>query len=365
MAKFRALSMSALVAMTFGCEDCDSASLIQRKDEKVSKIPYRNCPSLVKDDCSFLAEEGKRFECTYEHASRLVQAIWLRPGSKVLEVGARYGQATCQMARLLGTGTDGINPETGARLVSVDADPVVWDLLEANLARHKCHAQVVRGTIGPKSYKLITPEIRKKASDGYSKFVVDVNDPRPGVTVPAHSVQSLNVPFDTLSIDCEGCFATFLEENPDLLQNLTMIIVEVHGCRGCSEEELPPEEQMVEKLLGLGWELKHKVMDQRVLCKGECYSFCDLNWVDNHGLTYWGGTGKIAHSKLEKAPVTRQIDMAWASPEELQNLSLIELYKRARACGADFKLLSIAMDSDNPKAGLLQLLTPSISGKKV
>lgn len=292
MAKFRRLSMSALVAMTFGCEDCDSASLIQRKDETVPRIPYRNCPSLIKDDCSFRAEKGKRFECTYEHASRLVQAMWLRPDAKVLEVGARYGQATCQMAKLLGTGTDGINQETGARLVSADADPVVWDLLEANLAKHECHAQVVRGTIGPKSYKLITPEMQRKeakARDGYSKFVVDVNDPRPGVTVPAHSVQSLNVPFDTLSIDCEGCFATFLEENPDLLQTLSMIIVEVHGCRGCSEKELPPEEQMVEKLLGLGWELKHKVMDQRVLCKGPCYSFCDLMWVENHGLKYWGG----------------------------------------------------------------------------
>lgn len=39
-------------------------------------------------------------------------------------------------------------------------------------------------------------------------------------------MRNLNVAFDTLAIDCEWCFATFLEENPDLLQSLTMIMVE-------------------------------------------------------------------------------------------------------------------------------------------
>lgn len=294
MAKFRALLMSALVAMTFGCEDCDSASLIQRKDQKdetAPLIPYRNCPSLVEDDCSFQVEKDKIFECTYEHAARLVQAMWLRPDAKVLEVGARYGQATCQMAKLLRTGTGGINETTGARLVSVDADPTVWPILEANLRKHKCNAQVVQGTIGSKRYKLITPEMQKKeekAHAGYSSFVADISHPHPGVEVPAHSVQSLNGTFDTLSIDCEGCFAHFVEENPDLMKTLSMIIVEVHVCGECDDDEPTPEEEMVEKLLGLGWELKHTVMDQRVLCKGPCHSYCDLNWADNHGLTYWG-----------------------------------------------------------------------------
>ena len=72
---------------------------------------------------------------------------------KCLEVGARYGHASCQLAKVLGlNGTHG--DAQGAKQVSVDADPLVWDILEKNLADHECDVQVVRGTIGSKSYKL-------------------------------------------------------------------------------------------------------------------------------------------------------------------------------------------------------------------
>lgn len=47
------------------------------------------------------------------------------------------------------TGADGTNNETGAKLVSIDADPDVWGILEINFAEHKCNAQVVRGTMFP------------------------------------------------------------------------------------------------------------------------------------------------------------------------------------------------------------------------
>jgi hypothetical protein len=82
-----------------------------------------------------------------------------------------------------------------------------------------------RQTQGSNSFKISTPEVKAKhlnCSEGYAKFTVDAND----ILVPARPVRNLNVAFDTLAIDCEGCFATFLEENPDLLQSLTMIMVE-------------------------------------------------------------------------------------------------------------------------------------------
>ena len=86
--------------------------------------------------------------------------------------------------------------------------------LATNLKEHKCNAQIVKGTIGSKPYKLIRPNKHAKYGNvsGYGKFIVDVSDPRPGTIVPAHSVKSLNVTFDTLAIDCEGCFGHFLEE---------------------------------------------------------------------------------------------------------------------------------------------------------
>lgn len=84
-----------------------------------------------------------------EHASRLVH-MRVHPGARALEIGIRYSQTTCQLSTSLGlTGADGTNNETGAKLVSIDADPDVWGILEINLAEHKCNAQVVRGTMFP------------------------------------------------------------------------------------------------------------------------------------------------------------------------------------------------------------------------
>lgn len=74
----------------------------------------------------------------------------VHPGARALEIGIRYSQTTCQLSTSLGlTGADGTNNETGAKLVSIDADPDVWGILEINFAEHKCNAQVVRGTMFP------------------------------------------------------------------------------------------------------------------------------------------------------------------------------------------------------------------------
>ena len=200
MARFRSCLVGAV-----GREDCDVATLIQNKMQPTQSTfapAARDCVALAKDDCSFKTNAGQTFNCKFEAGSRLAHTKWVRPGAKVLEVGARDGQVTCHMSKLLGlTEADGTNKETGAKLVSADADPEIWDMLETNLAEHKCNAQVVKGTIGFKPYKVITPRIAEQDRlefgniSGYGKFTVDVSDPRPGTIVPAHSVKLLNVTF--------------------------------------------------------------------------------------------------------------------------------------------------------------------------
>lgn len=303
MARVCAL-LVAMATMAAGedCETCDGAAMLQTQgkittDESTSTL--RNCAALLEnEDCDFETEPKAQFHCEVEHASRMVYATWVRPGAKVLEVGARYGHATCMLSKVLGldeeeAGTVKFNSldtdskqTSGAKLVSSDADPHIWDVLEGNLAKKGCNAQVVRGTVGSKSFKLVTPTWMKRDRNatGYSAFTSNANDPRPGVVVPAHSVKSLNVTFDTLAIDCEGCFKTFLKENPDLLKTLTMIIVEVHPGAFVKKKnhKHTKEEKVVDQLMKQGWTLKHSIMDQRVLCRGPCEPRCDLNWLENH-----------------------------------------------------------------------------------
>eukprot|EP00439_Symbiodinium_sp_Y106_P051350 s100_g6.t2 len=101
---------------------------------------------------------------------------------------------------------------------------------------------------------------------------------------------------------------------------------------------------------------------------------CWRDWVDEHlrraraakeaGVSTSQHGGKGGGRALNAKPTEqRQTETKPLRPlpsrQELQQLSLIELYKHARSSGADFKLLSIAMDSDNPKTGLLELLAPT------
>eukprot|EP00435_Cladocopium_sp_Y103_P017063 s433_g4.t1 len=260
-------------------------------DASVASV-VRDCEHLFEEsNCDFDVEPGRKFDCRMEQLSRFVFTMWLRPGAKVLEVGARYGHASCQLAKVLGlNGTHG----DGAKQVSVDADPLVWDILEKNLADHKCDVQVVRGTIGSKSYKLVTPQANSasRGKEQYGSFVADLNDSHNGTVIPAHSVRSLNLTFDTLAIDCEGCFATFLDENPELLESVTMIILELHDLQRLKwmlqrpDRVSSSEDQVVANLMKNGWELKHSIDDHRVLCKGPCVNFCDLEWVERQRKRY-------------------------------------------------------------------------------
>mmetsp|Transcript_17518 Transcript_17518/g.32961 ORF Transcript_17518/g.32961 Transcript_17518/m.32961 type:complete len:307 (-) Transcript_17518:120-1040(-) len=238
----------------------------------------RDCSALVFDDCSFKTEAGAELNCTVEHASRLMYASWIRPGAHVLHVGARYGQTSCLISKVLE------EDQQNSRLCSVEADPSVWDVLEANLAEHSCRSEVVRGVIGNHSLKVITPEYAKQDVHGYGNMAMDAADPRPGAISPAHTVESLGTTFDTLAIDCQGCFSTFLDENPILKQTLSMIIIEVH--------QWSSEQSVVDKLLQEGWEMKqHGPWRQQVLCKGPCVSQCDPDWVDQHAHRYWAKLG--------------------------------------------------------------------------
>mmetsp|Transcript_60313 Transcript_60313/g.73897 ORF Transcript_60313/g.73897 Transcript_60313/m.73897 type:complete len:271 (+) Transcript_60313:60-872(+) len=242
-------------------DDCEVESLVQVKSQE---IRARHCEELAKDDCSFHHEKGGIFKCGFEHASRLMYITWFRPDAKVLEIGARYGQTGCLLSTIL-------QREAGAELVSADADPNVWDVLEGNFKQHKCWGKVVRGPVG-------TNPVKIKRVHSYGTQTGSVEDRGEGVIVPATPLESLNTTFDTLSVDCEGCFSTFLEENPQLLESLTMIMAEVHNDQ---------EEATVQRLLAEGWELKQQLLMQRVLCKGSCNRYCDEKWVVQHAAAYW------------------------------------------------------------------------------
>ena len=227
----------------------------------IQKKSRRRCRA-GRNDCAFTTETGSAIDCKIEQSSRRMYAKWIPPNASVLEIGARYGQTTCALADRL--------HEKG-RLTSVEADPRVWEALEGNLARKKCIFQnfhLVKGVVGRQSmivqgtrYGTHTLPLSWQPSDNQSKHEQNLTRKKQNLTSPAHPLETLPDSFDTLAIDCEGCFATFLIENSELLRTLKMIIVESHT------DQSDKEEKEVKKLVNSGkWKLADSKRRQRVLC---------------------------------------------------------------------------------------------------
>lgn len=203
------------------------------------------------DDCDFNTEiPGQKINCGIERNSRRMYCKWISDSARVLEVGARYGQTTCALAKKLAV---------RGHLASVEADPSVWQALEHNVKQKRCKVQLIKGVIGPRDRTVTYDGDPGDGDFGYGTYTSMMQT----VPTPHHTLESLGAIFNTLAIDCEGCFASFLKENPALEDTLNIIIVEVHN---------HAEKSQVKSLLKNGWTLKDHVGRQHVLCSpgGKC-----------------------------------------------------------------------------------------------
>jgi FkbM family methyltransferase len=191
--------------------------------------------SCLTCNCAFVNQFSLPANCDIEANSRLMVVKWIPKNATVLEVGARYGSVSCAISRVLAN--------SGLQ-VSMDADELVWDALEDNRRNLKCNFSIARGLLGEQDGKIYRDRYGTAASTENS-FKGNT-----AVTVPHFTVEDLeskhNLVFDTANFDCEGCFAPAAKAFPSFLQQLRLLIVEVHD---------EPEMQAVTQLLGQGWQL--------------------------------------------------------------------------------------------------------------
>lgn len=176
------------------------------------------------DWCSFLTEKGWPAACPLEHPEHwLVQQHLQSNSTGVLELGGRYGTTTCEIAKKLGN---------SGRNIVVEPDHSVWAVLEQNLASHGCHAHIVRGIVG-------NANKRDLAGGDYGTRVLSLLQ-RDVVATPWREVErKFGVKIDTLLIDCEGCVDYFLAENPGLLDQVKLVLLE--GDNGVYGPDSDPE----------------------------------------------------------------------------------------------------------------------------
>ena len=141
---------------------------------------------------------------------QLLAEKYINPDDVVLELGARYGTVSCIISKKLNNKNN---------LISVEPDSSIWNTLEKNLSTNNCHSNIVKGFISNKSLSLNLY--------GYaSTQVVDPNSTIPNYTLDQIKNKYNVSNFTALIVDCEGCMESFLNENPDILLSLRLIMFE-------------------------------------------------------------------------------------------------------------------------------------------
>lgn len=159
---------------------------------------------------SFVDECGRFFDGrTREFEEQQMACDWITPECIVLELGARYGTVSCVINKIIS------NP---LHQVSVDPDSSVWDCLRENRDRNGCSFHILQGAISRVPLHV--------SGSGYAT-VTNLDGNPNTYTYTLEQVEAMyRLRFNTLVADCEGALGHFFEENPKLLDQLNLIILE-------------------------------------------------------------------------------------------------------------------------------------------
>ncbi|MBI2297443.1 MAG: FkbM family methyltransferase [Armatimonadetes bacterium] len=153
----------------------------------------------------------------YEHVEMEAVRRWLRRDLPVLELGGGLGGVACIIDRLM---------DEPARHVVVEANPAMWDLLEANRRRNDARFTVVRAALGYGG-----PEVTFHRHPSYFEVGSLQPGPEETVSVPATTVAALLAEHDlgvcNLVADIEGGEVELVEREGALLAE-RVAVLELH-----------------------------------------------------------------------------------------------------------------------------------------
>lgn len=145
-----------------------------------------------------------------EYPEQVMSVIFIKPSNKVLEIGANIGRNTLVIASLLS------NP---ANLVTLECGAEAYEMLCVNRDANNLPFQAENAALT--SHKLY-----QKAWDTFPEG----HQPPDAVQVPTIDWPSFKakypIDFDTLVADCEGALYYILQEFPDMMSNIKLVIME-------------------------------------------------------------------------------------------------------------------------------------------
>lgn len=135
---------------------------------------------------------------------------YIRPQSKVLEIGGNIGRNSLVIASLL---------KNQLNMVVLETDPTIAYQLRQNRDQNRLDFQIENSALS----------MRKLIQKGWDTMVSD--EVLPGyipVSIISYKelIEKYKIAFDTLVLDCEGAFYYILQDMPEVLNGIQTIIME-------------------------------------------------------------------------------------------------------------------------------------------
>ena len=160
-----------------------------------------------------------------EYREQELANTYITSDDVVLELGARYGTVSCIINKKL---------NNKKNQVVVEPDERVWESLERNKKNNECEFHIVKGFISNKTLDLTN----KSDCKGYGTTAIDVvNSNIPSFTLNQIKTK-YKLQFNVLVADCEGFLEIFFDENPELYQELNMVIFESDYTNKCNYDKI-------------------------------------------------------------------------------------------------------------------------------
>lgn len=187
--------------------------IIQNKvlvDNIPDHIRLLNTDEKTKDIHSKLKLRHGLFE--HELSEQKMSVRYLTGNEKVLEIGGNIGRNSLIIGYIL-------NQQNNNNLVVLESDTDIFNQLNENIKLNNMKFHIENAALSKR--KLIQKEWDTIPSnvllDGYKNVnIISYNE----------LVNKYNIQFDTLVLDCEGAFYYILQDMPEVLNNIKLIIME-------------------------------------------------------------------------------------------------------------------------------------------
>jgi len=181
-----------------------------------------------------------------EYPEQIMAVKYISGKEKILEIGSNIGRNTLIMGYIL-------KQQNSNKLVSLECDTDNFKKLEHNrdinnFTFHIENSALSKRNLIQKGWNIIVSDV---LIDGYKK-VNSIN--------LENLYKKYNIEFDTLVLDCEGAFYYILQDMPEILNNINLIIIE-------NDYESILHKNYVDKVLN---SKKFKVVYSRSGGFGEC-----------------------------------------------------------------------------------------------